>query len=271
MKVLVALPMAAAFVSVRAPRSPVAPMSAMSTEAMIEKSKADRLTHLESPARVQQSFNFVAVEFPGCFCSWFRVPLDAVVLMLVRKTENALSDSCVVVCRGDRVALVASVCVTVSAFYRARLPRAQAMEALTLAADNFERAVFPNAMIVGDCVITHLLGKLDYLKTGKVKIMVVDTYHLFDSTMPFLKSLEDKYGFTAEVFAAEGCVDKAAYDNKFGADLWQVDIEQYDKVCKVEPFQRGLKTLKTDVMINGRRRDHGVERACGGAAFGEMR
>ena len=26
------------------------------------------------------------------------------------------------------------------------------------------------------------------------------------------------------------------------------------KVCKVEPFQRGLKTLKTDVMINGRTR-----------------
>ena len=37
---------------------------------------------------------------------------------------------------------------------------AQSLEALTLAADNFERAVFPNAMIVGDCVITHLLGKL---------------------------------------------------------------------------------------------------------------
>jgi len=33
------------------------------------------------------------------------------------------------------------------------------------------------------------------------------------------------------------------------------------QVCKVEPFQRGLKTLKTDLMINGRRRDHGAERA----------
>merc|ERR1711871_1851523 len=33
------------------------------------------------------------------------------------------------------------------------------------------------------------------------------------------------------------------------------------KICKVEPFQRGLKTLNTDVMINGRRRDHGAERA----------
>ena len=69
---------------------------------------------------------------------------------------------------------------------------AQSLEALTLAADNFERAVFPNAMIVGDCVITHLLGKLGYLESGKVKVMVVDTFHLFDSTMPFLADLEEE-------------------------------------------------------------------------------
>lgn len=29
---------------------------------------------------------------------------------------------------------------------------------------------------------------------------------------------------------AEGCADKAEYDKKFGADLWQIDVEQYDKV-----------------------------------------
>ena len=73
--------------------------------------------------------------------------------------------------------------------------------------------------------------------------MVVDTFHLFDDTMPFLRKLEDKYKFKAEIFQAEGCANKDEYDKKFGADLWQVDVEQYDKVCKVEPFQRGLKTL----------------------------
>mmetsp|Transcript_12537 Transcript_12537/g.30757 ORF Transcript_12537/g.30757 Transcript_12537/m.30757 type:complete len:446 (+) Transcript_12537:74-1411(+) len=137
----------------------------------------------------------------------------------------------------------------------------QAMDAIKVAVENNENAVFPNAMIAGDCVITDLLHRLDYLKNGKVKIMVVDTFHLFPETMEFLKTLEKHYGFSAEVFQAEGCKDKAEYDKKFGEDLWKVDIEQYDKVCKVEPFQRGLKTLKTGVMLNGRRRDHGVERA----------
>ena len=61
--------------------------------------------------------------------------------------------------------------------------------------------------------------------------MCVDTYHLFPETMVFLDEIEKHYGFKAEIFAAEGCEDKAAYDKKFGADLWIEDVEQYDKVC----------------------------------------
>jgi len=141
----------------------------------------------------------------------------------------------------------------------------QAMFALKKAVENgnYGNAVFPNAMIAGDCVITHLLHRLGYLSSGKVKIMVVDTFHLFPETMAFLKELEAAYDFKAEVFCAEGVdvADKAGYDNKYGADLWKEDIEQYDKVCKVEPFQRGLKTLNTDCMINGRTRWQGFERA----------
>ena len=42
------------------------------------------------------------------------------------------------------------------------------MFALKLAVENHPNPVFPNAMIAGDCVITHLLGRLGYLKDGKV-------------------------------------------------------------------------------------------------------
>lgn len=124
-------------------------------------------------------------------------------------------------------------------------------------------AVFPNAMIAGDVVITDLLARMGYLKDGQAKIMVVDTFHLFPETMEFLKVLEGKYGFTADIFCADGIPigDKAAFDKQYGADLWKEDIDEYDRVCKVEPFQRGLKTLKTDCMINGRTRWQGAERA----------
>ncbi len=139
----------------------------------------------------------------------------------------------------------------------------QAMFALKIACENYENAVFPNAMIAGDVVITHLLDRMGYLKDGKCKVMVVDTFHLFPETMEFLREIEEFYGFKAEVFCAEGIPvgDKAAYDKRYGADLWKEDIEQYDKVCKVEPFQRGLKTLETNCMINGRTRWQGFERA----------
>lgn len=139
----------------------------------------------------------------------------------------------------------------------------QAMFALKIACENYENAVFPNALIAGDVVITHLLHRLGYLKNGKCKVMVVDTFHLFPETMTFLAAVEKEYGFKAEIFCAEGVPvgDKQAYDAKYGADLWKVNIEQYDKVCKVEPFQRGLKTLSTNCMINGRTRWQGIERA----------
>ena len=66
----------------------------------------------------------------------------------------------------------------------------QAMYALKISCENFDHAVFPNAMIAGDVVITHLLSRLGYLKDGKCKVMVVDTFHLFPETMEFLKEME---------------------------------------------------------------------------------
>merc|ERR1719247_2348008 len=139
----------------------------------------------------------------------------------------------------------------------------QAMYALKISCENFDHAVFPNAMIAGDVVITHLLHRLGYLKDGRATVMCVDTFHLFPETMEFLSEMEEFYGFKAEVFCAEGIPvgDKAAFDKRYGANLWKEDIEQYDKVCKVEPFGRGLKTLETNCMINGRTRWQGFERA----------
>jgi phosphoadenylyl-sulfate reductase (thioredoxin) len=139
----------------------------------------------------------------------------------------------------------------------------QSMFALKIAVENYGNAVFPNAMIAGDVVITHLLHRMGYLDSGKAKVMVVDTFHLFPETMEFLREIEDFYGFKADVFCAEGIPvgDKAAFDKRYGADLWKENIDEYDRVCKVEPFQRGLKTSKTDCMINGRTRWQGFERA----------
>jgi len=137
----------------------------------------------------------------------------------------------------------------------------QAMGALKLAVEGFSNPVFPNAMIAGDTVITHLLHRLGYLSSGKCTVMCVDTFHLFPETMEFLKDIEKAYDFKAEIYQAQDCADKSVYDAKYGANLWQINVEEYDRVCKVEPFQRGLKETGCNVMINGRTRWQGIERA----------
>lgn len=44
-------------------------------------------------------------------------------------------------------------------------------------------------------------------------------------------------------------------------DLFVEDVEEYDRIAKVEPLLRALKESHTRLWINGRRRDHGFERA----------
>ncbi|CAI5507921.1 unnamed protein product [Closterium sp. Naga37s-1] len=138
----------------------------------------------------------------------------------------------------------------------------QALDALQKTIDSFERPTFPCALIAGDVVILHLLHRLGALGDNpKVKIVFIDTFHLFPETYQFLKDCEERLGFKAEVFQAVGLNSKEEYVKKHGSDLFIRDIDEYDQICKVEPFSRALTSLNVDAMINGRRRDHGAERA----------
>ncbi|EFJ38718.1 hypothetical protein SELMODRAFT_270214 [Selaginella moellendorffii] len=147
--------------------------------------------------------------------------------------------------------------------YEARLQHleSQAKSVLQKTIECFERPAFPCALIAGDVVMLDLLHKIGAFEKEAVKVIFIDTFHLFPETYTFLKSLEDKYGFKARVFHAADFNTKEEYLAKHGSDLYIRDIDEYDKICKVEPFNRALSSLQVDAMINGRRRDHGAERA----------
>ena len=119
-----------------------------------------------------------------------------------------------------------------------------------------QRPVFTIAMIAGDLVILDLIAKAGLL--DKISIIYIDTYTLFPETHAFLRQVEAYYGFKAHIFHAEGIANQAEYDASKGPLFCQ--DPDYDRVCKVEPFLRSLKTMDTDCCINGRRRDHGAER-----------
>lgn len=140
------------------------------------------------------------------------------------------------------------------------------MNAITKAVETGAKVVFPNAMIAGDCVITHLLDRLGYLNNKTVPVLFVDTLHLFPETLTLMDDIMKTYNFEGHITMAEGINGKGAeakemFDKVYGADLWKTDISQYDKVCKVEPFQRGLKDLGAEIIITGRTRWQGAERA----------
>lgn len=127
------------------------------------------------------------------------------------------------------------------------------------AAATRQRPMFTTALIAGDNVILHALAKADLLKT--VPIVFVDTYTLFPESLTHLTEIEDHYGFKSIVYHAADCKDVDDYHTKYGRDYWMKDIDAYDMLCKVEPMNRALKEQNSDCWINGRRRDHGAERA----------
>ena len=45
--------------------------------------------------------------------------------------------------------------------------------------------------------------------------------------------LQEKYGFKARAYHAQGFEDLAAYKKVHGSDLFIRDVEEYDRICKV--------------------------------------
>lgn len=122
-----------------------------------------------------------------------------------------------------------------------------------------ERPMFTTALIAGDAVILDALAKADLL--SKVPVVFVDTFTLFPESISHLREVEKHYGFESKVYNAVDCKDQEEYYEKYGRDYWMKDIDAYDMLCKVEPMNRALKEQDSDCWINGRRRDHGAERA----------
>merc|ERR1719183_748164 len=143
---------------------------------------------------------------------------------------------------------------------------AQLTKTLTQVAETKKCPIFTIALIAGDVVMLDALAKAGLL--SKVKIIYVDTFTLFPETNAYLHEVEEIYGFKAEVYHAAGLKDQAEFEAKIASGelpKWDYskaeDVAEYDELCKVEPLKRALSEHKTDCWINGRRRDHGAERA----------
>ncbi|QDZ18571.1 phosphoadenosine-phosphosulfate reductase [Chloropicon primus] len=123
----------------------------------------------------------------------------------------------------------------------------------------FDRPIFTTALIAGDVVLLDVLHKSGLV--DHVPVVFMDTLHLFNETLEFLEDCEERYGFKAERYLPAGCADRKDWNEQFSSDLYMTDVEKYDQHAKVEPLSRALTELRADAWINGRRRDHGFDRA----------
>lgn len=113
---------------------------------------------------------------------------------------------------------------------------------------------------VDDMVITDLLYRA-LRPFHPVPVLFVDTLHHFPETLDLVAASKEIYNLNLKLYRIPKVKSRADFATKFGAALWETDIDKFHQVTKVEPLQRGLKELGAIAWITGRRRDQAATRA----------
>jgi len=113
---------------------------------------------------------------------------------------------------------------------------------------------------VDDMVITDLLYRA-LRPIHPVPVLFIDTLHHFPETLDLVAATKEIYNLNLKIYRIPKVKNRADFAAKYGAALWEADIEKFHQVTKVEPLQRGLKELGAIAWITGRRRDQSASRA----------
>ena len=116
-----------------------------------------------------------------------------------------------------------------------------------------ERIALASAFGPGTAVILDVLHTLGL----SVPVIFVDTLHHFPQTLEHVERVRDRYALDLRV--VQPASSRAEFEARFGARLWERDLDRYQHVTKVEPFLRALTGF--DAYISGRRRDQSRIRA----------
>jgi len=104
----------------------------------------------------------------------------------------------------------------------------------------------------GSAVLIHLLAEIG----ASLPVLFVDTRHHFPETLAHVERVRARYGLDLRVYRPE--LDRDEIEARYGARLWERDLDLYQQVTKVEPFRRA--TAELDGWITGRRRDQSSTR-----------
>ena len=83
------------------------------------------------------------------------------------------------------------------------------------------------AGLAGDCALLDALSRAALLP--RVRVLFIDTLHLFPETHALLDACEARYGFTALRYGPAGVASKAEWNKRYASDLYMTDPERYDQ------------------------------------------
>jgi phosphoadenosine phosphosulfate reductase len=121
-----------------------------------------------------------------------------------------------------------------------------------------EGLVQTSAFNVDDMVITDIFYR--DLKQA-VPVIFLDTLHHFPQSLELVAKAKEIYNLDLRIYKTPDVETREAFAAKYGAALWDRDIEKFHYLTKIEPLQRSLNELNAAAWITGRRRDQAVTRA----------
>ncbi len=117
--------------------------------------------------------------------------------------------------------------------------------------------VMTSSFGIQGALMLHLVTRV----APDIPVVLVDTGHLFPETYDFIDQLTDRLQLNLQIYRAE---QSPAWQERRYGRLWEqglAGIEHYNRINKVEPLQRALKTLDVGTWFAGLRRQQSQSRA----------
>jgi phosphoadenosine phosphosulfate reductase len=108
-------------------------------------------------------------------------------------------------------------------------------------------------------VITDMLYR-EIQPHPRVPVLFLDTLHHFNETLETVDRAQDRYNLDLRVYHAQGVHTQDEFAARYGDRLWEIDVNQFHYLTKVEPLQRALRELGVVAWITGRRREQARSR-----------
>ncbi|KAI0431768.1 phosphoadenosine phosphosulfate reductase [Xylaria sp. FL1042] len=132
----------------------------------------------------------------------------------------------------------------------------------------FSMHLFPNlfqttAFGLTGLVTIDMLSKLTASDPTlpRVDAIFLDTLYHFPETYSLVSRVQERYpAVKLHVYKPDGAETVAAFEERYGAGIYDTASELYDWIAKVEPQQRAYAELNVAAVFTGRRRSQGGER-----------